>query len=114
MKETAPLNAKELLPQKLTWQSRASGITETNKKSHLKRGDKERILNGRNGRLPNKRLNEMEESKLSDIEFKRMKIRMLKELTDNYKELSGNYNIMNKETQTIKKTQEEMKNAILE
>ena len=30
----------------------------------------------------------MEARKLSDIEFKRMFIRMLKELTDNYKELS--------------------------
>ena len=36
---------------------------------------------------PLKELNEMEVSKLSDIEFKRMVIRMLKELSDNYKEL---------------------------
>ena len=36
---------------------------------------------------PVKELNEMEASKLSDIEFKRMVIRMLKELSDNYKEL---------------------------
>ena len=35
-----------------------------------------------------KELNEMEASKQSDIEFKRMVIRMLKELTNNYKELS--------------------------
>ena len=41
---------------------------------------------------PVKELNEMEASKLSDIEFKRMVKRILKELTDNYKELSGNYN----------------------
>ena len=34
----------------------------------------------------------MEASKLSDLQFKRMVIRMLKELTDNYKELSENYN----------------------
>ena len=34
-----------------------------------------------------KKLNEMKGSKLSDIEFKIMFIRMLKELTDNYKDL---------------------------
>ena len=39
-------------------------------------------------------LNEMEGSKLSDIEFKRMVIRMLKEITENYKEPSENYNSM--------------------
>ena len=38
-----------------------------------------------------KDLNEIEVTKLSDIEFKIMVIKMPKELTDNYKELSGNY-----------------------
>ena len=51
---------------------------------------------------PVKELNEMEASKLSDVEFERMVIRMLKELTENYKELSGNYNIMKNEIETIK------------
>ena len=63
---------------------------------------------------PLKELNEIEVSKLSDIEFKRMVVRMLKELTDNYKELSGNYNSMKKEIETINKNQEEMKNTIYE
>ena len=36
---------------------------------------------------PLKALNEMEVSKPSDIEFKRIAIKMLKELTDNYKDL---------------------------
>ena len=36
----------------------------------------------------------MEVSKPADIEFKIMLIKMLKELTDNYKELSENYNTM--------------------
>ena len=45
----------------------------------------------------------MEASKLSDIEFKRMVIRMLKQLTDSYKELSENYNHMKKEIETINK-----------
>ena len=40
---------------------------------------------------PLKELNEMEVTKLSDVEFKLMGIKMLKELTDNYKELSENY-----------------------
>ena len=39
---------------------------------------------------PQKELNEMKASKLSDIEFKRMVIKMLKELTGNTKELSDN------------------------
>ena len=52
---------------------------------------------------PLKELKEMEASKLSDIEFKRMVIRMLKELTDNYKELIENYNSMKQEIETINK-----------
>ena len=61
---------------------------------------------------PGKELNEMEASKVSDIEFIRMVIRMLKELTGNYKELSGNDNSMKKEIETINKNQEEMNNII--
>ena len=41
-----------------------------------------------------KELNEMELSTLTDIEFKIMVIRILRELTDNYKALSENYNSM--------------------
>ena len=52
---------------------------------------------------PLKEVNEMEASKLSNIEFKIMVIRMLKELTDNYKELSEKYNSMKKEIETINK-----------
>ena len=37
-----------------------------------------------------KEINEIEVRKLSDIEFKRMVKRLLKELTDNYKEHSEN------------------------
>ena len=43
---------------------------------------------------PLKELNEMEVSKLLDIEFKIMVIRMLKELTDNDKEMTESYNNM--------------------
>ena len=39
---------------------------------------------------PLRELNGMEVSKLTDIEFKRMVLRMFKELTDNHKELSEN------------------------
>ena len=46
---------------------------------------------------PLKELNEMEVSKLSDVEFKIMVIKMLKELTDSHKELTENYNSMKKE-----------------
>ena len=59
-------------------------------------------------------LNELEASKLSDMEFKRMVIRMLKELIDKYKALHENYNSMKKEIETINKNQEEMKNTISE
>ena len=55
------------------------------------------------GDSPVKELNKVEASKLSDTEFKRIVIRVLKELNDNYKELSGNYNTMKKEIETINK-----------
>ena len=65
-------------------------------------------------------LNEIEESQLSDIEFKAMVIRKLNELTENYQKLEGNYNEltanyinMKKEIETINKSQEEMQNTIL-
>ena len=38
----------------------------------------------------------MEVTKLSDMEFKIMVIKMLKELTENYRELSESYNSMKK------------------
>ena len=63
---------------------------------------------------PLKELNEMEVTKLSDIELNLMFIKMLKELTDNYKELSENYNSMKKEIETVNKNQEEMNNNISE
>ena len=48
----------------------------------------------------------MEAIKLSDRDFKRMVIRMLKDLTENYKELNENYNSMKKEIKSIHKNQE--------
>ena len=54
--------------------------------------------------------NEIQESQLSDTEFKELVIRKLNELTENYQKLQGNYNEltanyinMKKETETIKK-----------
>ena len=46
------------------------------------------------GDSPLKEVKEMEVTKLSDTEFKIMVMKMLKELKDNYKELSENYNTM--------------------
>ena len=40
---------------------------------------------------PEKELSEIEASNLSDTEFKIMVIRMLKELSENYRELYGTY-----------------------
>ena len=62
---------------------------------------------------PLKEPSEMEVTKLSDIEFKIMVIKMLKELTDNYKELRDNYISMKKEIETTNKNQEEMNNKNL-
>ena len=65
--------------------------------------------------------NEIEESQISDTEFKAMVIRKLTELTENYQKLQGNYNEltanyinMKKEIETITNGQEEMKNTISE
>ena len=63
---------------------------------------------------PLKELNEMEVSKISDIEFKIMFIKMLKKLTDKYKELSEDYISMKKEIETINRNQEKMNNKILD
>ena len=67
---------------------------------------------------PERVLNEIKASKLSDIEFK---IMMLKELSENYKELygcqkelTGNYISMKNDIETINKSQEEMKNTVSE
>ena len=61
-----------------------------------------------------KEINEMEANKHSNIEFKRMVIRMLKELSDNDKELREDYNGMKKKIETINKNQEGLKNTISE
>ena len=73
------------------------------------------------GEVSETMLNEKEASQLSDIEFKEMVIRKLNELTQNYQKQQGNYNEltakyinMKKETETINKCQEEMKNVVSE
>ena len=58
--------------------------------------------------------NESEASNHSDIGFKIMVLRMLKELSENYKELIEKYISMRKDAETINKSQEEMKNTISE
>ena len=57
-------------------------------------------------------LSEIEARNLSDIEFKVMVIMMLKELSENYKELSGKYISMKKDIETMNKNQDEMKNTL--
>ena len=59
---------------------------------------------------PERVLNEIQASNLLDIEFKIIVIRMLKELSENYKEhygsykeLTGNSTSMKKDTETINK-----------
>ena len=63
---------------------------------------------------PLKKLNEMEVTKLSDIEFKLMVTEIHKEFRDNHKELSENYMNMKKEIETINKNHEEINNKISE
>ena len=57
---------------------------------------------------PVKDLNEVHACELSDVEFKRMVIRRIKELTDKCKELSDNDNNMKEEIETINKNQEKI------
>ena len=70
---------------------------------------------------PDRILNEIKASQLSDIEFKTMVIKKLNELSANYqklqrtyKELTSNYISIKKTIETINKDQEEMKNTISE
>ena len=58
-------------------------------------------------KYPDKKLNEMYESNLSNMELKKKTIRMLKKLNDNY-------NSMKNDIGTTKKNQPEMKNTISE
>ena len=58
----------------------------------------------RNKESPERLLNEIEATKLSDIKFKIMVIRMLKELLDKYKKLSENYSSMKREIENKRKT----------
>ena len=60
-----------------------------------------------------KNVSEIEASNLSDIEFKKMVIRMLKEPSDNFKELSGNYNGMKKEIETSSLSDIEFKKMVI-
>ena len=118
IKVRALLSPTELLPQKFTLRrqlAKQSIRKHRNKqKESLKWAKKEPTIE-RDGRLPSKKkINEMEASKQSDIEFKRMVIGMVKGLTGKYKELNGNYNSVRKEIESIKKNQEEMKNIIYE
>jgi len=58
--------------------------------------------------LPEKELNEMEASKLPDTEFKTMVIKMLKEHSENDKELSENFNRIKEDMETDLKKKSEM------
>ena len=63
---------------------------------------------------PEKELSEMKASNLSDIKFQVLVIRMLKELSETYRELSVTHISMKKDTETLNKNKLEMKNAISE
>ena len=70
---------------------------------------------------PERMLNEIEASQVSDIESKTMVIRKLNELSENYQHLQGNYEELTanyisikKDIETINKRQEKVKNTISE
>ena len=88
IKETTPLNPTEPLPQKFTPQRQLAKQSirncRKNQKDSPKMGRQRKNMQSKGmEESPEKGLNEMEASKLSDIEGKRMVIRILKELTDN-------------------------------
>ena len=67
-------------------------LLQRNKHKEItKMGRQETTLQKEKEEYPEKELNEIEVTNLLDIEFKVMVIRMLKELSENYKELNGNY-----------------------
>ena len=61
-------------------------------------------------KTPEKELNEMEASNLPDTEFKKMVIRMLKELIENFNKARASI----KDIETIKSKYSEMQNTISE
>ena len=61
---------------------------------------------------PEKELNEIEASNPSDIEFTIMVIRIFREISEDYKELSGNYSSMKRDIETVNWNQEKMKDTI--
>ena len=82
-------------------------------------GGQKRNTQSKGKELLTKRTNQNEGNKTkvtkqSDIEFKIVVIKILKELTENYKEVSDNYISMKKEIETINKNQEDISNKIPE
>ena len=61
---------------------------------------------------PEKELHEIEVIKLSDIEFKIMVIRMLKELNENYISMRKDIETMNKNQLEMKNETSDMKNTL--
>ena len=59
--------------------------------SHKMRRQIKNLQSKRKEESPERVLNEIKASKLSDTEFKIMVIRMVKDLSENYKELQGRY-----------------------
>ena len=61
-----------------------------------KRGAKKYAPNKRTGKITKKELNEMVKKYISDIELKKIVIRMLKELSENYNSMKKDIEIMKK------------------
>ena len=115
IKETTPLSPTEILPQKFTLRRQLEKQNIRNHRNKQKESPKmERQRESPQSKgiedSPLKELNKMAVTKLSDTVFKITAIKVLRELTDNYKELSENYISMKKEIEPINKNEEEMKN----
>ena len=104
MKETTPLSPIEFLPQvhhtKTTSKVKHQEVQKQTM-SPIKWGDKKEHAIKRNGRLPSKRAKCNGGKQTIRYRRYRMAIKILKELTDNYKEPSENYNSMKKKIKTI-------------
>ena len=118
IEDTAPLSPTGILLQKAThedMESKQIYLIIINKQKEPPKMRRQRNPQSKGKEeSPERVLSETEASNLSDIEFKVIIIRMLKELSENYKELSGNYIRMKKDIKSMNKNQEEVKDTITE
>ena len=111
MKEIAPLSHTGLLPQKITPQRQGVKADQlytekqTRESPKMRRQRKQTQSEGKE-ESPERLLNKIEVTKLSDIEFKIMLLRMLKELSENFRKLQGSFKELTVNYTSMKKYME--------